>query len=115
MKSIPFTLPELNGGLTEITGRMYQEEEFIVFDVEEAFLGEFGKEGQTIKIEPAAIRHIELDEGIFKDKIRIRPKKPDLLDVLPGKYQGEVAFSIWRKYRDDAEEVVEWAKRKMSV
>ena len=113
MKSIPFTLPELNGGLTEITGRLYEEEEFLVLDVETALLGEFDKEGQVIKIEPAALRDIELDKGVFKDKLRLWPKKRTLLEALPGNYKGEVPLSIWKKHRSDVEEILAWVRLRM--
>ena len=115
MIGIPFSLPDLNGGLTEITGLLYEEDEFLVFDVETAFMGEFDKESQIIKIEPAAIQEIVLDRGVFKDKLRILPKKRDLLDAMPGEYRREIPLSIWKKHRRDVERLLRSVKARMTT
>ena len=106
MSTIPFSLPDINLGLTEINGKIYLDEEFVVIDVETSLLGEFSQDQQIVKIEPNAIDEIRLDRGMIKDKLCIRPKKRELLKVMPGTHTAELAMSIWRKYRDRAEQLV---------
>ena len=88
MNSIPFELPDV--GLQEIRGKLYLDQEFLVFEVQVALIGEFNKEFQTIKIEPGALKEIHLDRGVIKDRLCIRPKKSDLLTAMPGEYHGEI-------------------------
>lgn len=104
MRSIPFTLPD--DGFTEVNGTIYLDAEFLVFEVVTALLGEFDKEHQVIKIEPSALEYIYLDEGIFRDKLVIRPKKRDLLTAMPGTYVEALTLKIWNKHRTQAEQLV---------
>ncbi len=107
MSSIPFQLPDIHGGFTEIKGLLYLDEEFLVFEIETALMGEFNKEQQIIKVEPAALAEIRLDRGVFRDRLCIRPKKRELLQVIPGKHLGELQLKLWSKYRGQAEQLVE--------
>ena len=111
MSSIPFQLPDV--GLREISGSVYLDEEFLVFEVQDALLGEFDKEHQVIKIEPRALQEIRLDRGILRDRLYIRPKERDLLAVMPGTYQEELRFKIWNIHRGQAEQLVEEVQRRM--
>lgn len=104
MTSIPFTLPDM--GLTEVKGLILLDDEFLVFELETALMGEFNKDTHTVKIEPAALQAVYLDHGLVRDQLCIRPKKRDLLDAMPGKYAGELRLKVWRKYRRDAEALV---------
>ncbi len=110
MNSIPFKLPDV--GFNEVSGYLYFEDEFLVFDVSSSFLGEFSEEEQTIKIEPAAIEDVELKKGVFKDKLCVRPKKVDLLKAIPGSFEEEVQLRIARKHRDKAERLIDEFNRR---
>lgn len=111
MRSIPFKLPDV--GLSEVSGFVYFDEEFLVFEVEKALFGEFDGEGQMIKIEPKAVVEIELKKGMFKDKLCIRPKKRDLLRAMPGTFKEEIKLSVSHKYREDAYDLVEEFRRRV--
>ena len=106
MSSIPFQLPDIHGGFTEIKGLLYLDEEFLVLEIETALIGEFNKKQQVIKVEPAALADIRLERGVIKDRLCIRPKRRELLEVTPGKYLGELQLKLWRKYRERAEQLV---------
>lgn len=110
MNSIPFKLPDV--GLYEVGGYIYFEEDFLVFDVEKSLFGEFEADEQTIKVEPSAIEEIELKQGIFKDKLCIRPKKHDLLKAMPGSFKEELKLSLSRKQRDKVHQLVEEFNRR---
>ena len=103
MDRIPFTLPDINYGLTEITGFLYLEQEFLVFEVETAVFGEFDKEQRIIKVEPSALEAVYLERGWLKDQLLIRPKKRELLEALPGDFASEVPLKIKRKHRRKTE------------
>src|SRR5690554_972165 len=106
MIRVPFSLPDINFGLTEVKGALYLEGEFLVFEIEKAFLGEFNPDHHIIKIEPSALKDIRLERGWMKDQICVWPKKRDLLEALPGKFVSEVPLKIRRKHRYDAEQLV---------
>jgi len=115
MTSIPFQLPDINLGLTEISGMVYLEEEFLVFEVETALLGEFGEEEQVIKVEPSALETIRLEHGVFRDRLCIRPKKREFLRVMPGTYKEELKLKVWRKYRAAVEQLVDEIRRRQRL
>ena len=110
MSRIPFQLPDV--GLREIRGKIFLDEEFLVFEVEDALMGEFDKEFQVIKVEPKALEEITLNRGFFRDQLLIRPKQHDLWRAMPGKYGTELMLKIWRKYRGPVEALVEEVKRR---
>lgn len=114
--SIPFQLPDTNLGLTENKGRIYLDEEFLVFEVSSGFSGLTNKKQQKIKIEPSALEAIRLDRGLFKDKLVLRPKSRALFRVMPGMYKDkeELTMSIWTKYRAAAERLVDAVRRRHS-
>ena len=111
MRSIPFRLPDTDAGLTEIKGLLYLDDEFLVLEIETALLGEFRREQQVVKVEPAALEEVHLEHGVFRDRLRIRPRKRELLRVVPGKHLGELQLKIWKKYREPAERLVEAVRR----
>ena len=115
MRPIPFQLPDLHGGLTEIKGNLYLDDEFLVFDLETALLGEFDKEHQVIKIEPRALAEIRLDPGVFRDRLCVRPKKRDLLTAMPGTYGTELVLKIWTRHRARAEHLVADVRRRQDA
>ncbi len=112
--SIPFRLPDTNLGITENKGRLYLDEEFLVFEVSSSLSGLTNKKQQTVKIEPGALEEIRLDRGLFKDRLLIRPKNRELFRVMPGMYQDKdtLTMTIWKKYRADAEHLVDEVQRR---
>ena len=112
MHPIPFQLPDLNSGFTEVKGVLYLDDEFLVFRVETALLGEFDKEHQVIKIEPRALDEIRLEPGIFRDRLCVRPKKRELLTAMPGTYETELVLKIWNRHRARAEHLVADVRRR---
>jgi len=107
MTPLRFQLPDLNAGLTEVRGVVYLDDPFLVLEVETAFMGEFEKEQQVIKIEPAALKEVRLDHGVFRDRLCLRPKSDALLNALPGEHAVEVRLKVWRTHRKRAVDLVE--------
>jgi hypothetical protein len=100
MSPIPFRVPDV--GLREIKGHLYLEgDEFLVFDVENALVGELDTNRHLIKVAPRALREVDLSKGRIRDRLHIRPKGRDLLEAMPGSFRDELTLKIRRKYRDD--------------
>ena len=90
---------------------VYLEDGFLVLDLENALLGEFDKDRQTIKIDPGAIASIYLKRQIYKDQLRIQPKNNDLLEAVPGKHKDELKLKIRNRYRAEAEQLIQDVQR----
>lgn len=111
MDPIPFQLPDV--GLREFHGTLSIDPEFLVFAVEDALIGEFDKERFVVKVEPKALADIRLEQGIIRDRIYVRPKKRDLLAVMPGRYANELPLTIWSIYRTRANQLIDVVQCRM--
>ncbi len=109
INSIPFQLPDV--GLREISGEIYLEDGYLVLDVVDALVGELDKDLQLIKIEPSAVKQIHLEPGLIADRLRIRPKKEDLLRLIPGTHQQELRLKIRKRDREEAEFLIHEVRR----
>lgn len=99
MSPVPFRVPDV--GLREIKGYLYlEDDEFLVFDVENALVGEFDTKRHVIKVAPRALKEVELSKGRFRDRLHIRPKTRDLLEAMPGSFTDELKLKIRTKHRD---------------
>lgn len=105
MDRIPFTLPD--EGLREITGFVYFDGEFLVIDVRSKLLGLADEQRDGIKVALSAIESVYLKRGLIRDRIVVRPRGFELLEVVPGTHDREVALRSKRKHRDRAEDLVD--------
>ncbi len=115
MSPLPFTLPDIDMGFTEVKGVAYLDEEFLTLEVEAALFGEISKEDRIVKIEPTALRSVQFETGLLKDKIHIIPKTRELLDTVPGKHLGELCLKVWRKHRMTSREFVFEVNHRITV
>ena len=106
LESIPFRLPSTHLGLTEVRGILFLEEEFLVFEIASGLPGGTHKERQKIKVEVAALNAILYERGILRDTLMIRPKKYDLLSVMPGQHKEALRLSIRKQHREATEQLV---------
>lgn len=110
IERIPFTISD--DGLDEIGGYVYLDDDLLVIDAKSAFLGIGKGDRQVVKVAPTALFDISLDRGIVRDKLRVAPKRLELLDAVPGDHAREVVLYIYRKHRplleDLVDEVQEW-------
>ncbi len=111
MRPIPFNLPDV--GFREIGGKVYLEDGFLVIRLSNALFGEFDKEKREIRIEPAALSQVRLDEGLLRDKFVLRPLDNRLLDAIPGDYDLEVELQVWRNRRTELQMLVRELIREM--
>lgn len=104
MASVPFKIPDDHGH--EISGLVYIEDEYLVFEVKVVKWSMFKQPTETIKAEMTVVDSIRLDTGIFGDSIYIVPKRSDLLDAVPGTHKGELRLKISKRYKQQAQELV---------
>lgn len=104
MNRIPFTLPDV--GLREIEGMVWVEDGYLVIQLSNKLLGIVDEDREVIKIEPSALRDIDLRKRPFKDRLVLTPKKHDLLDVIPGKHANDVQLRVWKTKREDLQRLV---------
>lgn len=102
---IPFKLPD--DGLHEVGGFVYLDGGHLVLDLKRAFLGFGDGERTFIKVAPTALSDVALDRGLVRDKLRLHPKRLDLLEAVPGQHPREVVLRIARKHRPWAEDLVD--------
>lgn len=104
MHRVAFTLPDV--GLREIRGLAYLEDEYLVLRIEDSLAGLLDQKVRTIKILPAALRSVEVQRGLSKHRLIIRPNRAELLDVVPGEHASSLELKIKKKYARDLDDLV---------
>lgn len=104
--TMPFKLSASGLGLLEHRGKMYLDDEFLVFELKSLLAGVENKKQQVVKIEPHALASVRLDEGGVSDAICIIPKKADLLTAVPGNHEKELRLEISKQHRVQGEDLV---------
>ena len=109
---VPFRLPDTHLGLTENRGLLYLENDYLVLEVRSGMSGGLAQhEPQITKVELAALREIQHVRRHRRDRILVYPKKPALLDLMPGVHKEALTLSVHRRHRDGAEQLVYEARR----
>lgn len=103
---VPFKISDVHGGFSEANGTMYLEDEFLVLEYRIEVAGVFDQSPETLKIELGLITDIEFKTGLFRDKVRILPKKLSVLDAVPGKNREVVTLKTKKKFRQTARRLV---------
>lgn len=111
--SVPFRLPGGDMGMTEYTGLLYLDETYLVLDLQQGLSGLSQSHYLTVKVEPAALRSVRYEQGLFRDTLHLRPKKDELLRTLPGEHTLEAALAVSRKHRPGAERLVAALRARM--
>lgn len=105
--SVPFQLPDTNMGFTENSGLMYLEDEFLVFDINSGLQGITQNDSQIVKIEVQALAAVRRVHGTMKDTLFIKPKKSQLLQVMPGEHETEVKLKVPKEHREALDQLIE--------
>lgn len=106
LNSIPFSLPSTSRDFAEIGGIVYLDDEFLVFEMQSGLPSGSRRNDQIVKIEPTALADIHLDRALLKDVLYIRPKKEQLLDIIPGDRVDALRLKINNTYRADVQLLV---------
>ena len=100
MARLPFEITSHQGHL--ITGLLFLEEAFLVFEIRVVKWGIQKQPTETVKVEFGALDHVRFDRGFFKDHIYVVPKRSALLEAIPGSHKGEIQLHIAKRYREQA-------------
>ncbi len=103
---VPFRLPSIHAGLTEVGGVLYIEDDFLIFEVAYGIPGASSKERRVVKLEMNALHKIALQQGVLNDKLEVHSGNPELLRVMPGSHETMLRLTVPRKHRHRAAALV---------
>lgn len=104
MNRVPFSLPDV--GLREIRGVVFVEEGFFVLRIEDSFIGVADSKTHVIKMLPTAVDDVYVRRGLASDRLIIRPKRSELLDIVPGQHASALELKVKKKHAADLERVL---------
>lgn len=104
MRSLPFTIENLNGGFMKVEGILRVEGEYLVFEYQkkDAVVEAYQSELRTEKIPISELDMLELKKGWFSGKLILHGKRASSFGDLPGKELTERVLKIKRKHRNTA-------------
>lgn len=105
--ALPFTISDVHGGLSEATGALRLDGDYLILEIQVTVAGMFKQKPLTVKITPEAVHSVRYQKGAFRDRLVIRPFKTALLAAVPGKHEGEVTLKVKRVHRDEAFDLIE--------
>ena len=100
MASLPFKISDSRGH--EVSGLLYLEDEFLVFEVQVRKWGLYEEPREKVKVEYGALDQVRFKPGFFKDHVYVVPKRTALLEAIPGSHEGEIDLLVAKRYRDQA-------------
>ncbi|MAO65555.1 MAG: hypothetical protein CL666_11200 [Balneola sp.] len=104
MRSLPFTIENLNGGFMKLEGILRVEENTLVFEYQkkDAVVEAYQSELRTEKITISELDMLEYKKGWFSGKLILHGKTAKSFGDLPGKDLTERVLKVRRKNRDVA-------------
>lgn len=104
MRSLPFSIENLNGGFMKVEGILRVEGENLVFEFQkkDAVVEAYQSELRTVTIPLSELDMLELKKGWFSGKLILHGKRASSFGDLPGKDLTERVLKVKRKHRDVA-------------
>jgi hypothetical protein len=84
MRSVPFTISDVHGGLSEAHGAAYIEDEDLVLEVQTTVLSLIKQTPRVFHIELVDLESVEYKRGLLGDKLLLRTRPLDRLSGVPG-------------------------------
>lgn len=110
MTRIPFQIDDQHGH--RISGLVFLEDEFVVFEIRVKKWGLYEKPTETVKAERSVISHMHFEHGFFNDRLFMVPKRSELLEAIPGNHKGELKLKVAKRYRNEVKRFVDAFARK---
>ena len=107
MISLPFTTPDIDGGLSEGKGHLALDGDDITIRVEVSFLGLFTRDTKTARFEITDLDEIRHKRTVLGDRITIRTQPMDIATRVPGSAQGELVLKTKKKHRRDVDALLD--------
>ena len=104
MRSLPFSIENLNGGFMKIEGILRVEKQKLVFEFQkkDAVIEAYKSDVQSVEIPVKDLEAIELKKGMFSTNLVLHARTSSVFNDLPGKELTERILKIKKKYRDVA-------------
>jgi len=104
MRSLPFSIENLNGGFMKVEGILRVEEENLVFEYQkkDAVVEAYQSELRTETISISELDMLEFKKGWFSGKLILHGKTARSFGDLPGKELTERVLKVKRKNREVA-------------
>ena len=105
--SVPFSVPNLHGGLATARGIVRLEPEHLVleFDVKDDLVGVFNSGVSRVRIPLTEVESLKLSKRLWWTTFIVRTRSMTAIADVPGRSHEGFRLSIARKYRDDAAEL----------
>ncbi|MEX0719852.1 MAG: hypothetical protein WD059_04230 [Balneolaceae bacterium] len=102
MKSLPFSIEDLNAGFMKVEGILRVEEENLVFEYQkkDAILEAYQSDLKTQTIDLHEIEMLEHKKGWFSDKLILHGRRANSFKELPGKELTERVLKVKKKHRN---------------
>lgn len=102
MRSLPFSIENLNGGFMKVEGILRVEEEKLVFEYQkkDAVVEAYQSELRTETIAISELDMLEFKKGWFSGKLILHGKSARSFGGLPGKELTERVLKVKRKHRN---------------
>jgi hypothetical protein len=107
MISLPFSTPDIDGGLSEGKGVLTLNGDDIAIEVEVAFMGLFKRDTKRVRFEITDIDEIRHKRTPFGDRITIRTQPMEIVTRIPGSAQGELVLKTKKKHRRDVDALLD--------
>jgi hypothetical protein len=106
MTRIAFTLPDV--GLREVKGMAYVDDDgWLVLKLQDGVAGILDVQKKEVRIEPGALEDAHIRRGLFRDRLVLKPRRPALLDAIPGDHRASVDLRVGRRQRADLERLLD--------
>ncbi|MBO6587371.1 MAG: hypothetical protein JJ953_14765 [Gracilimonas sp.] len=104
MRSLPFSIENLNGGFMKVEGILRVEGENLVFEFQkkDAVVEAYQSELRTETIPLSELDMLEYKKGWFSGKLILHGKRASSFGDLPGKELTERVLKVKRKHRNVA-------------
>ncbi|MEX0844210.1 MAG: hypothetical protein WD022_02970 [Balneolaceae bacterium] len=102
MRSLPFTIENLNGGFMKVEGILRVDGEHLVFEYQkkDAVLEAYQSELRTETVALSELDMLEFKKGWFSGKLILHGKRATSFGDLPGKELTERVLKVKRKHRN---------------
>lgn len=102
MRTLPFSIENLNGGFMKVEGILRVEEENLVFEYQkkDAVVEAYQSELRTETISISELDMLEFKKGWFSGKLILHGKTARSFGDLPGKELTERVLKVKRKHRN---------------
>lgn len=106
-QTVPFTIPDVNLGLTEVKGllKVTGEEITLEFESKDAFVGMIKSDLKEVRISFDDIERVEWKKGFFSSKMSIFGKSMRVVSEIPGADHGKITLKFRRRDRDRAADI----------